>query len=199
MPIAKTALTLSNPMVGLAFEAITNVVPKLLDLFKGTSPTSTRNVEAVKTVVEAVKQTVGAVNEQDLVEKISSGDPAVIAAVEEGVRTVYYDLEIKFDNVAATRTLLVPKAEEGTPFYMTGPFWITLLLMAPVYYVTHNIMEDRSPSNHDLRLMVATAFISGILFAVAGFWLGTSMSSQRKTELAAKSSAAAALSADEHR
>lgn len=194
MPIAKTALTLSNPMVGLAFEAITGVVPKLLDLFKGTSPTSARNVEAVKTVVEAVKQTVGAVNEQDLVEKIRSGDPSVLAAVEEGVRTVYYDLEIKFDNVAATRALLVPKAEEGTPFYKTGPFYITLLLLLPVYYVTHNIMEDRSPSNHDLRLMVATAFISGILFAIAGFWLGTSMSSQRKTELAAKSSAAGAVS-----
>lgn len=189
MPIAKTALTMSNPMVGLAFEAITGVVPKLLDLFKGTSPTSQRNVEAVKTVVEAVKQTVGAVNEQDLVEKIRSGNPAVIEAVEEGVKSVYYDLEIKFDNVAATRVALVPAAAEGTPFYKTGPFWITVLLLIPVYFVTHNVMTDMSEKNHDLRLMVVTAFISGVLFAIAGFWLGTSMSSQRKTELAARASA----------
>lgn len=188
MPIAQTALTMTNPLLGLAFTAITDVVPKLLDLFKGESAVAARNVEAVKTVVESVKAATGAVNEQDLIEKIQSKDPAVIAAVQEGVKQVYYDIEVKLDGVVAARQAFAPA---GTPFYKTGPFWITILLLLPVYYVTHNVMQDLTEKNHDLRLMVVTAFISGVLFSIAGFWLGTSMSSQRKTELSANAAAQA--------
>lgn len=173
-PLSLSSLTM------LAFQTITGVLPKVMDLFKGSSTVAARNVEAVKTIVEAAKGAVGAVNEQDLVEKIRTGDPVVLAKVEEGVKSVYYDLEVKLDGVVAARAAF---AQPTTPFYKMAAFWVTILLMIPIYFVTWEVMKDLSPTNHDLRLMVVTAFVSGALFAIIGFWLGTSISSQRKTEL----------------
>lgn len=181
-----TAATGGTPGILLAaFNAITDVVPKVLDLFKGDSKVAQRNVEAVKTIVAAAKTATNAVNEQDLIEKIQSGNPAVVQDVEAAVRSVYYDIEVKLDGVAAARAAFLPKVTDGTPFWKTAPFWVTMVLMVPIYFVTYNVMVNNAPENRDLKLMVATAWISGALFGIMGFWLGTSMSSQRKTELAA--------------
>lgn len=183
---AATAATGGTPgLLMAAFNAITDVVPKVLDLFKGDSKVAQRNVEAVKTIVAAAKTATNAVNEQDLIEKIQSGNPAVVQDVEAAVRSVYYDIEVKLDGVAAARATFLPKVADGTPFWKTAPFWVTMALMVPIYFVTYNVMLNNAPENQDLKLMVATAWISGALFGIMGFWLGTSMSSQRKTELAA--------------
>jgi membrane protein DedA with SNARE-associated domain len=38
----------------------------------------------------------------------------------------------------------------------------------------------------EIKIMVVSAVISGVLGAITGFWLGTSFSSSRKTELLQK-------------
>ncbi len=60
--------------------------------------------------------------------------------------------------------------------------WITAALLPLVYLVVWRVLTGQfSP---EVQSMVIGAVVSGVLSAITGFWLGSSASSQRKTEIA---------------
>ena len=61
---------------------------------------------------------------------------------------------------------------------------ITAALLPLVYIVVWKVLTGQfSP---EVQSMVIGAVVSGVLSSITGFWLGSSASSQRKTELAEK-------------
>lgn len=60
--------------------------------------------------------------------------------------------------------------------------WITAALLPLVYIVVWFVLTGTFSS--DVQSMVIGAVVSGVLSAITGFWLGSSASSQRKTEIA---------------
>lgn len=58
----------------------------------------------------------------------------------------------------------------------------TAMQMPLVYYVVWKALNG--PFSPEVQSMVIAAVVSGSLGSMAGFWLGTSASSARKTEIA---------------
>lgn len=58
---------------------------------------------------------------------------------------------------------------------------ITAALLPLVYMVVWLVLTGKF--NPEVQSMVIGAVVSGVLSAISGFWLGSSASSQRKTEI----------------
>lgn len=171
------------PFIAAVLPSLIEAVPSLIRIF-GNSPTSEKNAKAAEIVVSAAKAATGATNEQELLEKIESKDPEVMAAVNAAVQSVWYDIQPNTAGIKEAR-----EANEASPNFWKQPaFWITLLLLPLIYIVVFSVLGlvGSIVFSTEIQIMVVSSIISGLLGAITGFWLGTSWSSARKTELAAK-------------
>lgn len=167
------------PFVALALPAIIEMVPKLINIFGSGSEVAKRNEKAAELVVEIAKTASGAKNEQELIEVIKT-DPNVAAAVKTAVESAWYEITLNTEGVAAAR---VANASPDAPAFWKQPaFYITLLLLPLVYGTVYQVLTAASYSD-EIRIMVVTAIVSGVLSGITGFWMGTSFSSARKSEL----------------
>lgn len=173
------------PFIAAVLPTLVNAVPSLIRIF-GSGARAEQNAKAAEIVVEAAKAATGAVNEQDLIEKVESKDPEVIRKIEEAVQSVWYEITVDSGGIEGARTA---SKDVQVSFLKQPAFWITLLLLPLPYAVVSSVLgiwPTGLTYSDEIRTMVITAVISGVLSGVTGFWLGTSFSSQRKTELLKK-------------
>lgn len=172
-----------SPFIFPAIEAIATIFPKLSKIFKPDSPVAERNVAAAEVIVNAAKEAIGAKNEQELIETINAGDADSVAAIQNAVKNVWYEIDIDTSGIVAARTAAAVVDQQ--PFWRNGAFIITCM-MVPLLYLTvwWTLREDNTLSD-EVKAMVVASIMTGLLSAITGFWLGTSFSSQRKTEIAA--------------
>lgn len=169
-----------TPFIIPAIDAILGVVPSLMNIWKGTgSEVAQRNQAAAQVVVEAVKSTLGARNEQELVETIKEGTPEVVAKVNEAVRSVWYEISTDSSGIGAAREFNLSQANVSPKRNMA--LWVTVMLLPLVYLVVSTVLFKEGFSD-DVRAMTVAAVISGVLGAITGYWLGTSFSSAKKDD-----------------
>ena len=174
------------PFVAAVLPSLIDLVPKLGKLFSSGSEVSERNVKAAEIVVAAAKEAIGARNEQELLESINA-DPAAAEAVRAAVEANWYKIDEVGGGIQAARAANVQAAQPGgVPFWQQPAFVVSILLLPLVYFVVVYVLAF-GQSSEEVRSMVIAAVISGVLGSLTGYWLGTSFSSQRKTELAGKS------------
>ncbi len=170
------------PLIPAAVSAIASIAPQLIRIFGSGSEVSERNAKAAEVVVQAAKEATGAVNEQHLIEKIEAKDPAVIQAVQQVVRDVWFEISVDSGGVEKARQF----NDSGTPFWKQPALYVTAALLPLVYLVVWATIFREGFATQDLKTLVVTAIVSGVLSGIMGFWLGTSFSSQRKDEMRAK-------------
>jgi len=74
----------------------------------------------------------------------------------------------------------------STPFWKQPHIYVTLLFMAPIYFVVYKVVGDTANVFSDtVKVMVITAIVSTAIGAILGFWMGTSQSSVKKDEATA--------------
>ena len=166
------------PFLLAALPALLDCVPKLAAIFGDGSKVSDRNIKAVTLAVDVAKATAGAANEQALVESLK--DPSTAAAVKAAVEGAWFEISQNGDGIPAARQASAAVSD----FWKQPGIWVTVMLMPLVYFVTYKVMTGAFSA--EVQSMVIASIISGVLSAVTGFWLGTSFSSARKTELAAR-------------
>ena len=179
------------PLIPLAVQAIASIAPSLIRIF-GKSEVSERNARAAEIVVQAAKEATGAVNEQDLITKIEEKSPETVKAVQEAVEKVWYEISVSTEGVEAARVV----NQASGQFWKLPAIWVTAALLPLAYIVVMAVLGIKLPYlgtvtdvafDSEIRAMVIAAVISGVLGGITGFWLGTSFSSQRKTEIISKS------------
>ena len=69
--------------------------------------------------------------------------------------------------------------------YKNPALWVTAAILPLVYLVVSAVLF-REGWTDEIKMMVVTAILTGVLGGVTGYWLGTSASSARKTELGQK-------------
>ena len=76
--------------------------------------------------------------------------------------------------------------QDALAFWKTPAFWISAILMSMVFMLLVDVFYVH-PERYDgnLQTQVVTALLL-IISMVSSYWLGTSASSQRKTELMSK-------------
>lgn len=170
-------------VVPILAELAKTLLPQLGQLLGSGSEVQQRNVAAATIAADAIVKATNAVNLQEAAERVQS-DPDALAAAKEAVNQVVFMLtEAGGGGIDGARKFSA--ATDGLPFWKQGAFVISLLLLvfpamllADVFYV--------HPDSYDgnLRTQIVTAVLL-VISMVGAFWLGSTMNSQRKTELMA--------------
>ncbi|MCX7902008.1 MAG: hypothetical protein N2483_06920 [Burkholderiaceae bacterium] len=169
------------PFIAAALPAVINAAPALIDLFKGKSEVAQRNAEAAKVVVDIAKTAVGAVNEQDLVQKLEQ-DPEAPKIVRRAIEDRWFEItEAGGGGIAGAREA----NKDQPPPARNMALWVTAALL-PLVYLTAGAVLFGPNFSDDMRSFVVGAVMTGTLGAIVAFWLGSSWGSQRKDELRAQ-------------
>lgn len=164
-------------ILSLGITALSKLVPALSQMFPG-GEVAERNAKAATVLLETAKDSIKAVNTQDLVAKIDT-DPSTHAAIIDSIGTL---VEVGGGiPAAATRAVEMQKAG---PLYSNPAFIITLLLFIPVYMVIASILGLVGTVVWDDNVrMLTVGIISNVISGAMGFWLGSSFGSQKKNDL----------------
>jgi len=170
------------PFVAAALPALISAIPSLTKLLGSGSAVSERNSKIAETVVAVVQEAVGATNAQEAAERVTS-DPAARQAAADAVQSRWYDLmEAGGGGIKGAREFNVQVAQ--IPAWRMPAVWVSGALLALVFMVVGTVLWAPGWSN-DIRLQVVTAVLT-VIGVVSSFWLGTSMGSQRKTDILAE-------------
>lgn len=164
-------------ILSLGITALSKLVPALSQMFPG-GEVAERNAKAATVLLETAKDSIKAVNTQDLVTKIDT-DPSTHSAIIDSIGTL---VEVGGGiPAAATRAVEMQKAG---PLYSNPAFIITILLFIPVYAVIASILGILGTVVWDDNVrMLTVGIISNVISGAMGFWLGSSFGSQKKNDL----------------
>ena len=175
-------------LVTALLPSVVAAIPRLAAIFKGGgSEVAERNVAAASAVLEIVTQATGSVNAQAAVEKLQT-DPAAVAAATKAVESNWFQLApADGGGVEGARKAAEAYAmPEGPRFWLNPAFWITLVMLLMPFMLLVDVFYVH-PENYsgDLRTQIVTAVLL-IIGIAGGYWLGTSYSSARKTDIGVK-------------
>lgn len=181
-PQKETRMPLA-PIVGAILPSIIEAIPKLGKLFGSGSQVAERNVQAASMAVDLVQQAVGAVNAQDAAERIKA-DPAALQAATAAIEAHWYELaEAGGGGIAGARKANTEFVESGASIWRNPAFLVSLVLIVmPMMLLTDVLFVHPEHYTGELRVQIVTAVLA-VIAMVAGYWIGTSFSSARKTEI----------------
>lgn len=173
------------PFVLAALPSLIQSAPSLIRLFGNGGENAEKNAKAAEAVVEIAKTITAESTAEGAVAAIRS-NPSVAAQFVKGIEDQWYSLsgEAGGGGIAGARDYANKLTPQEKP-WMSPALWVTVALIPLVYIVVAIVLLQEGWTN-EIRVMVVSAVLSLCLGSVSGFWLGTSFSSQRKTELLGK-------------
>lgn len=176
--VAAAGLAVAKPFVSAAFNELAKHLPTLGKLLGSGSDVSNRNIAIAETVVDIVKEAVGAKNEQEAVDIVKT-DPTLAKVADDAVRANAYDLfQVDLSGVGEARKF---NQTNDKPFWLMPAFWISLSLL-PLLYGTVGIILTGSAEmgfSGEFKAATGASVVTGILTGVIGFWLGSSYTTSR--------------------
>ena len=183
-PITPTAINRDKtmaPVVAALLPTVVGLIPELAKIFGSGSAVSERNTRAVERVAEVVVAATKAPNLQGAVEAMSA-DPDARRRASEAVQAAWFELIEVGGGIKEARAFNVATA--AIPAWRMPAVWVSSALLALVFMVVGSVLWGEGWKD-DIRLQVVTAVLT-IIGMVGSFWLGTSASSQRKTDMLAE-------------
>ncbi|WCM86638.1 glycoside hydrolase family 24 protein [Acidovorax sp. NCPPB 3576] len=173
---------LVTPFIAAVLPSLIDLVPKLGKLFSSGSETSERNIKAAEIVVSAAKEAIGARNEQELMETIEA-DPEAAAAAKAAIEAQWFRLEEVGGGITAAREANAVYLQPNAPgFWLNPAFWVSAgFLLMPLLILLDMLFVHPDVYNDTLRIQIVTAILA-LLGVIGAYWLGTSFSSQRKSD-----------------
>lgn len=175
------------PIAAAVLPSIISAIPKLGKLFGSGSEVADRNIKAAEMVVDVVTQATGAVNAQQAAERLAS-DPAAVQAATKAVDSIWYELsEAGGGGIEGARKANEAYADPAGPkFWLNPAFWISLILLSmPMMLLVDVFYVHPDKYTGEIRTQIVTGVLM-VISMVGAYWIGTSFSSARKTELASK-------------
>lgn len=171
-----------TPFVAAVLPSLIDLVPKLGKIFSSGSETADRNIKAAEIVVAAAKEAIGARNEQELMETIKL-DPEAAGAVRAAIEAQWFRLEEVGGGIIAAREANAAYLQPNAPgFWLNPAFWVSAgFLLMPLMILLDMLFVHPDVYNDTLRIQIVTAILA-LLGVVGAYWLGTSFSSQRKSD-----------------
>ena len=170
------------PIVLTLLQIASQLIPQLGQLFGSGSEVANRNVAAGKVVADKLVEVTQSINLQEAVEKIQN-DPAALRDAKSAVAELWPSItESGSGGIGQARK--DAGNPDQLPFWKNGAFVIAMFLAPLIYMVAIEILFNPSKQtwSDDIKMMFVTAIVSGLLGSITGFFLGSSLGSQRKTE-----------------
>jgi len=171
-------------ILGALLPTLIESVPKLGKLFGSGSEVAERNVKAAELAMQIAKDALGARNDQEAVEMVKA-DPAAAAKASEAIEARWLELtEAGGDGIAGARRENRAYADKDGPrFWLNPAFWISLLLLAMPFMLLVDVFFIHPESYvGEIRTQIVTGVLL-VIGMVGGYWIGTSFSSARKSEM----------------
>lgn len=177
---AVTAVSLSNPMAGALLQIGRSLWPELKGLFVSpdSSEVAKRNMKAAEAVVGAIMDATGTQSPGAAADVLQTGDAQMVQQARVAALGALDMFELS-DSSGIVAARQWAAATATPPFYKTGAFAITLLLMPPIYWVVWVVTRDGSPFGADIRAAVVSALVTGALAIIMNFWMGQSFKRQQ--------------------
>jgi lysozyme len=171
------------PIVAALLPSLISAIPEIAKLF-GSGPKTDKTAAIAQKVAETVIAATGATNLQAAVETVQA-DPQMRKQATEAVQAIWYELQEIGGGIGAAREFSVRAAAESAPFYKMPAFWISLALLPLLYGTVWLVLTGAEGFTNELRAAIASSVVTGVLGAVAGFWLGSSFTTSRSRGLGA--------------
>ena len=171
------------PIVAALMPSLISAIPEIAKLF-GSGPRTDKTAAIAQKVAETVIAATNAPNLQAAVETVQA-DPQMRAQATEAVQAIWYELQEIGGGISAAREFSAKTAADGASFIRMPAFWISLALLPLLYGTVYAVLTGGDGFTSELRAAIASSVVTGVLGAVAGFWLGSSFTTSRSRGLGA--------------
>lgn len=161
-------------IVGALLPVLSSAVPELAKLLKPDSKSAEKNATIAAKAFEVAQTALGAVNAQEVAERIQC-DPAAAQAVRQAVQERWYELAEVGGGIQAAREADTASAIAGLRAWHSPSFWALLLLMPLVYMLVGSIsgLWGYDQWSDDVRAAISTAVVSLVVGGAAGYYWGS--------------------------
>lgn len=172
------------PLIIPLLQVAAQFIPQIAEKFGSGSEVANRNLAAGKVLADAITTATNSPNLQAAVEKMAAGDGEAVKAAKVAVAQEWPELFEVAGGIPAARKMATESDGPWHRQFLSIPFAVIVMLMPIIYFVIYHVVATPGWTQ-EIRASVVSAVISGVLFAIVGFALGTSYGSQRKTNLLA--------------
>lgn len=174
--------TEKKPMLPLLLPSVISLIPQLIGILGKGGERAAQNAQAAQAVADAVIKATDAVNLQQAVEKMQA-DPELKATATAAVLqepAIASLLEVGGGIPEAHKYALAQSDPSGPwwRFLANAAFYIALVTIPLIYMVVYRVLWDGG-SSEQLKTVVVTAILSGLLGSVTGFFFGSAYSNTR--------------------
>lgn len=171
------------PIVAALMPTLISAIPEIAKLF-GSGPKTDKTAAIAQKVAETVIAATGASNLQAAVETVQA-DPQMRKQATEAVQAIWYELQEIGGGIGAAREFSAKAAADNVSFVRMPAFWISMALLPLLYGTVYAVLTGAEGFTSELRAAIASSVVTGVLGAVAGFWLGSSFTTSRSRGLGA--------------
>lgn len=166
-------------LMSVLLPRLVTAIPELMRQF-GDGRVTERNAKAVETVLTTVQEATGAPNVLGAVEAVEQDTSARDTAKAKLADDMWLEVvEIGDGGVEAARKF--SQSSDGEAFWLTGVFWITVMLLPLVYMTAYLVLTGSNEQfSGELRAAIASSIVTGVLGGVVGFWLGLKFRTSRR-------------------
>lgn len=158
---------------------LVKLIPQFASMFGSGSEVQVRNAKAAEAAVSAVVQAVNAPNLQAAIETMQR-DPEAVKAAQIAAADVLALVEVGGGIVEARKAASAP---DQVPPWKNPAVWFMAAFVPLIYGTAYIVLTGEF--SQDARMMVITAIFTGLLASGTAFFLGSSLGSQRKTNMLA--------------
>jgi muramidase (phage lysozyme) len=168
------------PIVLPLLQLASGLIPQLAALFGSGSEVAQRNVAAGKIVADTLVKATEAVNLQEAVERIQT-DPQALQAAKEAVAQVWPSITESGGGGIGEARKAAYSADQVPP-WKNPAVWVTLVFVPLIYGAAYAVLFVPGFSD-EIKVVVITAIFAGLLGSITGFFLGSSLGSQKKDSM----------------
>jgi putative chitinase len=176
-------LAAASPFLTAAAKAVVEAVPSLLDHYGEDSERVAKHAPAAQVLVDVAKNALGAVNEQQVVEKLQT-EPEAKEKIEAAVRESWFEItEAGGGGIAGAAKRDAAMIDRDGPWWQVfrSPSFIVALLILPLVYLIVGAVVGLfgEPFSEDVRSAIANGIIGMVLGGLIGYYFGQTTSRNR--------------------
>lgn len=181
-PMAQKETDMAVPLLPIftaVLPQLVSLIPALAGIFKPGSEVAERNVAAATIIAEKLVEVTGAVNVVDAAERMRN-DNAVLESARRAMDDLIPSLVEFGGGIQEARK--VAFAPDQVAWYANPAVIMALAILPLVYLVVSAVVLGVGGQSwsDDVKTLTVTAVLSGALGSITGFFLGSSLSSQKK-------------------
>jgi muramidase (phage lysozyme) len=181
-PVEETPMVPFIPILASLLPSLLEAIPKLKALFPG-SEVSERNVKAATLAFDVAQKALGAVNAQQVVEKLQD-NPTAVEAVSKAIEDNWLNLTEVGGGIVEARKNDLAFIASKAHVWDSPSFWAMCLMLPLVYFVMGGVVGvwGKLVLSGEVTASIITGAITLVLGGIAGFYFGSTTTRNKPSQ-----------------